>query len=397
MSSSDAKRREGPHEFPYRIAQLISGFLEGRLSPADRQELDNWIAASKENLLLFEELTDEDNIASSLHYFSGLDVEGSREKTWDKIQASSKKNTVNRAAIFSIAASLLLFMAAAWLLWKPRSNDGAVPVTASRASPDLPAPPRGSVVLTMGSGTRVSLDSTPGGTSNDGGATIKNEKGLLVYQKNGGEQPVLNGVATGRGATYALQLSDGSRVWLNAASSLHFPTIFTSGERVVELTGEAYFEVAKDRTKPFKVKAGHTVVEVLGTHFNISAYATDEAPSTTLLEGRVRLSSAGESRTLLPGQQGVVRSGSIHVKQADLESVMAWKEGLFFFRDAGIKEVAAQLQQWYDVTFVYQEEIVHHFNGPVPRHQSLQKTLAMLEGPNRVHFKIEGKKIIVTR
>jgi ferric-dicitrate binding protein FerR (iron transport regulator) len=194
-------------------------------------------------------------------------------------------------------------------------------------------------------------------------------------------------------------LADGSKVWLNAASSLRYPTAFPGSERVVELTGEGYFEISADASKPFRVQVNGTEVEVLGTQFNVMAYPDEGGMRTTLVEGKVRISSAGGERTMAPGQQAVLKpNGNLSLEaHADIEEAIAWQKGQFLFRDATIEEVCRQLARWYDLEVEYEDKIAHHFNAPIPRNMPLTKALALLEGPNRVQFRLEGKKLFVYR
>jgi transmembrane sensor len=209
-----------------------------------------------------------------------------------------------------------------------------------------------------------------------------------------------------------VQLPDGSKVWLNASSSLHFPTAFSGKSREVEITGEAYFEIAKDADKPFFVKARDMRVEVLGTHFNLNAYTDEPVIRTTLLEGSVRVRKGEAASVLAPGQQALVygyvaAGGSSGVAEkdarviqlinnADLDEAVAWKNGLFQLTSADIGTIMRQLVRWYDVEVDFEGGIPSgHITGEVPRSTSLAKVLKVFE-TSGVHFRIEGRKIIVT-
>jgi ferric-dicitrate binding protein FerR (iron transport regulator) len=230
---------------------------------------------------------------------------------------------------------------------------------------------------------------------------LKVDAGKLVYNsiglKNG--QVFYNTITTPRGGQYEVTLADGTIVWLNAASSLHFPTAFIGKERTVSLTGEGYFEVAKNKSMPFHVEVNGMDVMVTGTHFDVMAYANEENTKTTLLEGRVMVIPAnGKEQILLPGRQAVLNNEAHDIKMinADLDQVMAWKNGYFRFRETNIRDVMKQLERWYDVDVEYKTtRSDQDYTGMMPRMQNASSLLQTLELTGTVHFKIEGKKIIV--
>jgi ferric-dicitrate binding protein FerR (iron transport regulator) len=194
-------------------------------------------------------------------------------------------------------------------------------------------------------------------------------------------------------------LADGTQVWLNAASSIRFPVVFTGAERKVEITGEVYFEVSKNAAIPFKVKTAASEVVVLGTHFNVNAYDDEAAVKTTLLEGSVKIIAAGQPiKYLQPGQQSAInKQGTITVlNNADIEEALAWKNGRFQFNSADLKSILRQISRWYDVDVVYKGNVNLHFTGQLTRNDNVSKVFEELVLTGEVHFKIEGKKIIVT-
>jgi ferric-dicitrate binding protein FerR (iron transport regulator) len=205
-------------------------------------------------------------------------------------------------------------------------------------------------------------------------------------------------LVTPRGGQYQLLLPDGSKVWLNAASSVRFPTSFSGKERHVELTGEAYFEIAKDASRPFRVDApGGMQVEVLGTHFNIMSYTDENAINTTLLEGSVKVREGSVSSLLRPGEQASLNKASdgISVSNADVDETIAWKNGLFRFEGATIEAVMKQIARWYDVEVIYKGSVSKHFRGMISRSVDISQVIKMLELTSEVHFKIDGKTITV--
>ena len=255
-------------------------------------------------------------------------------------------------------------------------------------------------ILTLADGSNIVLDSTHKGTLAKQGDVkiIKLNTTTLAY--NAGEakrqEVVYNTLSTPSGGQYQLILPDGSKVWLNASSSIHFPTIFNGKERSVTVTGEAYFEVVKNAAMPFRISVKDMQVEVLGTHFNIMAYDDENSMNTTLLEGSVKVTKGAVNKLLAPGQQSVINSaGEINIKDADIEEVMAWKNGWFQFNAYDIKMVMRQISRWYDVEVVYEGKIpTGHFTGLVSRDNDIEQVLKIMQSGG-VRFKIEGRKVIV--
>jgi transmembrane sensor len=269
-------------------------------------------------------------------------------------------------------------------------------------------------VLTLSNGTTIVLDDASNGVIAEQGnaKVLKPEDGQLLYSREGeseNEPLAYNTLATPRSGQYQLILPDVSKVWLNSESSIHYPIAFTGNERRVQITGEAYFEVAKlqlssGKKMPFIVEKGEMQVEVLGTHFNVNAYSDEKAIKTTLLEGKVRVvknTAAGQqqSAVLAPGEQAVIAGHSpltIH-HSPDVDNVVAWKNGLFHFENADIKTVMRQLARWYDVDVVYEGTTVK--NDPlfieISRNTRLSDVLKVLQETGSARFAIQGKKIIV--
>lgn len=255
-------------------------------------------------------------------------------------------------------------------------------------------------VLTLADGSNIVLDSTHNGTLTKQGNTkvVQVNMATLAYHSDteSSQQVVYNTLATPSGGQYQLILPDGSKVWLNAASSIHFPTVFKGNERHVTVTGEAYFEVAKNAAMPFIISVKDMEVKVLGTHFDIMAYDDESTMNTTLLEGSVKVSQGNLVRMLVPGQQSNIdKTGSIKVTDAAVEEVMAWKNGWFQFNAHDIKTVMRQISRWYNVEVVYEGKIpAGHFTGLVSRNNDISQVLKIMQSAG-VRFKIEGRKLIV--
>lgn len=313
--------------------------------------------------------------------------------------------------VVSVAAVVLLVIAGAYLLFVRKASQGIAPI-AERYHNDVD-PGRNAAVLTLAGGTTVVLnDSAPRVIGRQGNAVIMNDSGRLTYQASAGrgqgvsgsaQDIVYNTLTTPKGNQYHLTLPDGTRVWLNAASSITFPAAFSGKQRKVTISGEAYFEVAKNEQQPFVVQQGNMAVQVLGTNFDVNGYGDEAAVKTTLLEGKVRVEEGSGSSLLAPGQQAVIGKGGagagtiLIVNDPDLETVMAWKNGSFAFRNAGIEAIMQQVERWYDVQVVYEAKISTHFVADIPRDAPLSQLLKLLEETDQIHFRIDGKKIIVTQ
>lgn len=275
----------------------------------------------------------------------------------------------------------------------PLKKQADAPLLSKAVTNDV-APGSNRALLTLADGTVVELDSLGNAVIPSQGSSRANVQGGQLVYLNGGEEQeqIFNTLTTPKGAQFRIQLSDGTQVWLNAGSSLKYPTIFNNSERTVELKGEGYFEVAKDAGKVFRVKINDKQVEVLGTHFNVSAYEEDITINTTLLEGKV--SVAG--RVLIPGEQAqLAPDGQMSVKKVDVEEAVAWKNGLFLFQNADVKTIMQQLSRWYDIEIVYEGTPRNmRLNGEVYRTYNLSQVLTVL-GATGLQFKIEGKKLSV--
>lgn len=274
-----------------------------------------------------------------------------------------------------------------------QKNTRCPKMVASKVTHDK-KPGKTGAILTLSNGSKIVLDSVGNGLlANQSNTTVSKKNGGLVYNAGTDAQVVYNTMTTPRARQYNLELSDGTKVWLNASSSITFPTSFAANERKVAITGEVYFEVAKDKTKPFRVLVNDMQVNVLGTHFNVNAYEDEGTVNTTLLEGSVLITEKSKKVLLKPGQQAQKqKSGVIAVNDdVNMDEVMGWKNGLFYFENASLQMVLRQLSRWYDVDVVYEKGVPSRaFEGEIQRDLNLSQVLRILE-KNKVHFKIDGK------
>jgi Fe2+-dicitrate sensor, membrane component len=301
------------------------------------------------------------------------------------------------------AAALIGIVSGTYFFMKPTRPIAVAETTNNRDSSATIVPGGNKALLTLADGSVIVLDSAANDTLSTQGNTVvfKQRDGRLVYQAQGASATTAyNTISTPRGGQYEVVLPDGSKVWLNAATSLRFPASFSANERKVELNGEAYFEVAPMKTAPFLVSFNTNrpgTVEVLGTHFNIMAYADEASINTTLLEGAVRVQSQHHVRTLQPGQQArVTENGNMEVaNNVDTEAAIAWKNGYFLFSNSDVQTVMRQIARWYDVEIEYAGKIpAERFEGEIPRNSHISDVVKMLELSN-VHCRIEGKKMII--
>jgi ferric-dicitrate binding protein FerR (iron transport regulator) len=260
------------------------------------------------------------------------------------------------------------------------------------------APGQTGAILTLANGKKLVLDSAGNGLlAQQAGVNVLQQNGQLAY--NGQSQAVLyNTMSTPVGRTFRLVLPDGTRVWLNASSSITFPTAFEGKERQVTITGEAYFEVVHRVTQKFLVKTGNETVEDIGTKFDIDSYSDEPSIKTTLLEGAVRVAASGNTATLHPGDQAVLSAsvGKITIdKDVDLDEVIAWKNGVFRFNSVDIHTIMRQAARWYDMEVSYEGDIHETFSGGISRNVNVSQLFHILGSTDKVSFEINGKKIIV--
>ncbi|QJB35155.1 FecR domain-containing protein [Chitinophaga oryzae] len=305
-----------------------------------------------------------------------------------------------RRWLYPAAAAVLALIIATAAFWRFRPSP---PLAGHTTAPLHQVMPGGNkAVLILADGSTITLDSTANGMLAQQGSVqvVQVGNGLLAYKAGGNHTAgavQYNKLAIPRGGQFRVTLPDGTNVWINAASTLRYPTTFPGADRTVELTGEAYFEVAKMPEKPFHVKAGNMDVLVLGTHFNVMAYTEEAAVHATLLEGAVKIHTAGGGTALRPGQQvRMDQAGQVSVvNNVDVDEIVAWKNGYFQFNHEKLPGVMRQIARWYDVDIAYEGNIPdREFGGKISRNSSIEEVLKILE-LSKIHFRIEKKKIIV--
>lgn len=369
---------------------LLQRYRSGETTPAENQLVETW----------YQRLLDSGEWQWE---------EGEKEALGDAIKMQLLQKIESRPVVHRIHflktswfryAAAIIIIAGATGIWYIQSNKSVQSVSSVSKTEDI-APGTNKAVLTLADGSKIVLDEAANGNlAQQGNASIvKQANGQISYRLQGiAEGKILmNRMATPRGGQYQLTLPDGSRVWLNAESSIIYPAAFVGSERNVEVTGEVYMEIAKNSKQPFIVKANGTEINVLGTSFNVNAYEDEESQKTTLIEGSVKVLTKDKDVLLKPGEQAAVISGRVSViNNADIEQALAWKNGSFYFNRTDIRSVMRQLARWYNVDVVYEQGIIPNvrFGGEMQRDLNLSQVLKILEKIG-VHFTIEGKKIIV--
>ncbi|MGV3508539.1 MAG: FecR family protein [Sphingobacteriaceae bacterium] len=379
------------------LKEIIDLIADGRHQP----EWD-FVLAEEENKVINGEFYEETDLKKTLNL---------NERILGTIKGKTGRSVQRKITLWpKFAAAMLVFAlsAATYFYFNNTQNEEVIVETTELRYKNDVEPGGNKAVLTLADGKRIDLTNLKNGEviEQSGIKITKTADGKLTYKITGdvqlnGADLAFNTIETPMGGQYQIQLPDGTKIWLNASSSLKFPASFTSiTERKVELRGEAYFEVAHNKSSPFKVTTSNQVVEVLGTHFNVNAYTNEGAVKTTLLEGSVKVvgTSSPNSQMLKPGQQASLKTGKITVNQIDTELAVAWKNDLFMFEHDNIQYIMRMIERWYNVDVQYVGSIPDDkFGGAVSKFQNVSEVLKTLELTGKVHFKIEGRRIVVTK
>lgn len=367
--------------------ELLKKYNAGQCSEREKILLESWYLTQAKN-------NPEAPSADS--------IEQAHREVWNSLPGNTHRKTMHIWRMSAAAAIILLGTIALYLFRVDNTRlittKNIKPEQSSTDSDILPGGDK--AILTLSDGSTINLDEAhTGELTNQGSTEInKTDRGELVYAATAG-RPVVsrvlyNTVSTPRGGQYHVVLPDGTRVWLNAVSSIRFPTAFSGNSREVTLTGEAYFEVASIKSKPFIVSVNGSSVQVLGTHFNIMAYQ-DEVLTTTLLEGSVKVKHGKAEQVIVPGQAAIMEHG-IRVAEVNTDNAIAWKNGVTVFTNSPIQSIMRQISRWYDLDVEYTGKVPHRlFTGRIPRSAKLSQVLKVLELSD-INFKVKDKKIIVT-
>jgi ferric-dicitrate binding protein FerR (iron transport regulator) len=361
---------------------ILNKYIEGNASPLETAYVEKWYAQVEE-----------------LNNFEGRDIDALGDDIYNRIHKQIKKRKSKPVVafrwLFRVAAVLLLILAGALIYQyilptRPHNVAGSIVPGTEKA------------LLKLDDGTVIELDSTgAGNVASEGGSEIvKLKDGTIAYNSISANQEVkFNEVSIPAGGSYKLRLPDGTMVWLNAVSSIRFPTRFTGPERKVIVKGETYFEVTHNKNQPFIVEVpGRQQISVLGTHFNVNAYDDEATVKTTLLQGSVKVQTplSGKNVILRPGQQTVVRAGRAieTISGIDVGKVMAWKNGYFDFDQTEISEIMRQVSRWYNASIELDPRLKGlTFSGRIPRTENVQKLLKMFEATSTVTYRVAGNQI----
>jgi len=384
-------------EEAFELAELISGYLLCTLTTEEEERLKLLLAEDEERYKLLETYRAAGPTAARLANMDSVDVDLAWRKVDSRFHGVKIVQHKNRYTWLKYAAILIAVIGVAifYSTWNQPDPRIVPDITKTYQNDVLPGAQTAKLILS--DGTNISLDQEKQVIDDEKGTTIISSKGEISYGQSETSNPSAiryNTLLVPRAGTYRVTLPDGSKVMLNAMSELKFPVSFAGNERLVSLKGEAYFEVAKDAARPFKVRLDQSEVEVLGTHFNISAY--NQTAKTTLLEGSVKVSNGKISNMLIPGRQALSDQANIVVSKGEADKAVAWCKGDFYFSNDALEPVLIEISRWYDLKLVYKRKLPDiHIGGHVSRSAKLSEVLDMLKDVSNLSFGIEGRNLII--
>lgn len=380
------------------ITNLIIKLLKGELlDEQEKQDLQRWLSANSRNQNFIQELKSYASIEEDIHILEQFD----EDEAWEKFNHLHKKDTSKgfRYYLTRIAVVFTLFFATALLVYRfvgleetlPTDNRVVQDKTGRYNNDVLPADNMAKLILSDGSTVSVEQNNV---IVKDGVIHLQGSDDL-IYQQDSESEPTYHTLVVPRASFFKVALSDGTKVWLNAMSQLHFPSTFKDDERRVILEGEGYFEVAENPQQPFYVEAAGTSVKVLGTHFNVNSYR--RRVKTTLVEGKVEVYSGDDRQVLIPGQEAESDNMTIRIREADIDKTVAWKNGEFHFQGDDIAHIVNQLGRWYDldVRFSRTPDMSRRYSGRISRSSTLTEVLEMLTHVSDFRFEIQGRSLMI--
>ncbi|WP_177230269.1 FecR domain-containing protein [Chitinophaga sp. CF118] len=376
--------------------KLLQKYLDGQCSITETEELYAWLQSSPAHRSLLSTMQREFEQAMNTRHEIPAEVS---DRIENRLLEEITQHKVVRLHYWrwTAAAAIVLLLAGVYFI-RTSSLRQTFPIVAVSNSDGDVAPGTNKAILTLSNGETVTLDSTGNRIITQGKTLVHQRNGQLQYAVQNNEDAIIyNTLTVPRGGQFNIVLPDGSHVWLNAASSLKYPTAFNGAQRMVEMQGQGYFEVAKNTKQPFFVKVNNMEVQVLGTSFDVMAYTDEKSVNTTLLEGAIKVQHGNNQQRLQPGQQAVLdpATGAITVRRPDVDQVIAWKTGFFEFDNAPLADIMRQLSRWYDIDVNYtQVQDSRLFGGRISRNLPLSDILHMLEA-NGPKFLLTGRKLIV--
>ncbi|WP_018339401.1 FecR family protein [Butyricimonas synergistica] len=383
--------------YQYEIAALILAYLRNEIDDEGRKKLDSWLSESASHEVLLARVRDEELQMEAIRKILSYDA----NKAWMEVTRKVARRRRRRVGIiYRIAASVVVVLGVSLALWMNRNEKVNTNKVVEVAQVAEIVPGRPMATLTVASGAVYQLD-TLNNVALSSALAANNGKEVIFTDLQGRDSLVevqYNKIEIPRGGEYKITLSDGTHVYLNSQTVLRFPESFANSEqRVVYLSGEAYFEVAKNATKPFIVCCKNYNVKVLGTSFNVNDYEDESDSKTTLASGKVEISMNGRQTVLKPGQQAVIKAGWVDVKEVDVEVYTTWMHENFRFQSETVEEIMKKLARWYNIDVVYLGESVkgYHFTGYLPRYADISKVLDLLSLTTKIKFELKGKTIMV--
>jgi len=367
---------------PKRLAYILDQYHHNRCTPKELEEFEQWYA-------------DLDDVSLELPYKEGTpegDAYVRRQYKYFSARLKRRRRNYVLKRALRVAAVSVLLAGAGWLAYSGLKKPSKQPVALADIQPG-----GDHATLTLANGRTILLDNVAfGAIAQEGGLqAIKTDSGEITYQGHATGNGLYNTLATPKGGRYMLRLPDGTKVWLNAATSLKFPVGFSPVERRVVLKGEAYFEVARDASRPFYVNTADQEVKVLGTHFIVSSYPDEKEARTTLLEGSVKVTAYGKERTIKPGQVASLRHNDLVTEGADLDQAIAWKDGVIDMTGQPLDQILREISRWYDIEVIYESKIPDiKLNGQIDRGAMLSQVLAWLDQMG-VKSKLEGRRLTI--
>lgn len=394
-----------------RLQDLFHKYYNKTATAAEREELQRLLREAPGNLtVLLREAWEE--LPEDPSFFATEERSDMLKEILQIPGEAGRRLFISRSQTWRMAAAAILLLAclAGGYRWYVRSGETfGENKTARQVPKDIP-PGGNKAVLILANGSSIVLDSAADGQLSTQGGTrvLKQQGGQLAYQQTADasgtttseKATMYNTIATPKGGQYKIVLADGTRVWLNAASSIRFPTAFNGTDRTVTISGEAYLEVARDKSKPFRVQANGTTVEVLGTDFNIMAYDDEKVLATTLLEGSVRVVNGNDRVLISPGEQAALNktSGALRVAPVDTSEAVAWKNGQFTFNDQDLPSIVRQLSRWYDIDVQFNGNIAPRaMRGSISRNYNISEVLKMLAYTAGIRYTITDGKVIINQ
>jgi len=384
------------HTEAFDLAELISGHLLCTLSEEQEQRLFALLEEDKERYKLLDYYRGRIETEQRLEYINSLEL----DQTWLKVNKRFIKKKSARKARFTFLkyAAVLLLVGGLSIIFlnRKQTNPRIIADTTRQYKNDI-LPGTQNAKLILSDGKKIDLDHKTKSISDENGVNIMSVAGELKYsqaQFTGSDEAHYNLLIVPSTGTYSILLSDGTKVILNSLSELKFPVRFNSSERNVELKGEAYFEVAKDVERPFKVKLNESEIEVLGTHFNISCYG--RTARTTLLEGSVRVDNGKNAKLLVPGKQCLSDRSNISISSANVDKAIAWKQGEFYFEKDELGLVLNEISRWYGVEVIHKKPLPKiPIGGQIKRNVKLSEVIEMLKDITKLSFDIDQQNLII--